>query len=163
MNFLESVHKFYDSASGHLGIPKGLVKQIKASDCVYHFRFPVKLDSGEMEVINAWHCQHSNHKNPLKGGIRFSNLVDEEEVIALATLMTFKCALVDVPFAGGKGGIKIDNKNLPSTSRCSLMHLKQFFASISVRLCKKELKPIKIKLNSISNLKSHISPKTKRA
>jgi len=111
MNFLESVHKFYDSAAGHLGIPKGLVNQIKAADCVYHFRFPIKLDSGKIEVINAWHCEHSHHKNPLKGGIRFSNLVNEEEVIALATLMTFKCALVDVPFGGGKGGVKINTKD----------------------------------------------------
>jgi len=115
MNFLESVHKFYDSASSHLAIPEGLVSQIKAPDCVYHLRFPIKLDNGQIKVVNAWHCQHSNHKNPLKGGIRFSNLVDEEEVTALATLMTFKCALVDVPFAGGKGGVKIDTKDFSRT------------------------------------------------
>lgn len=115
MNFLESIHKFYDSASRHLGLPEGLVNQIKASDCVYHFRFPIKLDNGDIKVINAWHCEHSNHKNPLKGGIRFSNLVNEEEVIALAILMTFKCALVDVPFGGGKGGIRINTKDFSKT------------------------------------------------
>ena len=115
MNFLESIHKFYDSASRHLGLPEGLVNQIKASDCVYHFRFPIKLDNGGIKVINAWHCEHSNHKNPLKGGIRFSNLVNEEEVIALAILMTFKCALVDVPFGGGKGGIRINTEDFSKT------------------------------------------------
>ena len=69
------------------------------------------MDNGDIQVIDAWHCEHSHHKSPLKGGIRFSKLVNENEVIALATLMTFKCALVDVPFGGGKGGVKITIKD----------------------------------------------------
>ena len=111
MNFLQSFEEFYESAAKHLDIPKGLSDQIKSCDSVYHLRFPITLDNGEIEVIDAWHGEHSHHRSPLKGGIRFSSLVNEDEVKVLASLMTFKCALVNVPFGGGKGGIKIDSKN----------------------------------------------------
>ena len=111
MNFLQSFEEFYESAAKHLDIPKGLSDQIKSCDSVYHLRFPITLDNGEIEVIDAWHGEHSHHRSPLKGGIRYSSLVNEDEVKVLASLMTFKCALVNVPFGGGKGGIKVDSKN----------------------------------------------------
>src|SRR5690606_36925783 len=77
---------------------------------VVAFNFPVRVDGG-FEVIQAWRAQHSNHKLPVKGGIRYSEDATEAEVIALATLMTYKCAIVDVPFGGAKGAVKINAKN----------------------------------------------------
>ena len=115
MNFLQTFNHFYDTAIKDLSIPKGLSDQIKSCDSVYHLRFPITLDNGEIKVIDAWHGEHSHHMSPLKGGIRFSSVVNEDEVRALASLMTFKCALVNVPFGGGKGGIKIDSKDYSVT------------------------------------------------
>ncbi len=108
--FFESVNINFDKAAALLDHPKGLIDQIRVCNSVYYMQFPVRI-KGEIEVISAFRCEHSHHKLPCKGGIRYSDMVNQDEVMALAALMTYKCAVVNVPFGGGKGGIKINPKN----------------------------------------------------
>ncbi len=105
--FFETVNKNFDKASAFTNHPAGLLDQIKACNSVYHFQFPVQTEEG-YDVISAWRVEHSQHKLPTKGGIRFSEDVNEDEVKALAALMTYKCAVVDVPFGGAKGAVKVN-------------------------------------------------------
>jgi len=107
-SFFESVEKSFDKAAKLTNWDPGILEQIKACNSVYQMRFPLKRDDGTVEVIEAYRVQHSQHKTPCKGGIRFSDEVNQDEVMALAALMTYKCAIVNVPFGGGKGGIKIN-------------------------------------------------------
>jgi glutamate dehydrogenase (NAD(P)+) len=110
VSFFEQVNHNFDRAAALTQHPQGLLDIIKTCNSVYHFTFPLEKDDGSIEVINAWRAEHSHHKLPTKGGIRYSLGVNEDEVMALAALMTYKCAVVDVPFGGAKGGIKIDSK-----------------------------------------------------
>jgi glutamate dehydrogenase (NAD(P)+) len=110
-NFFDQVTQYFNEAASFTDYPKGLLDQIRACNSVYRFDFPLRRNNGEIEVIHAWRVEHSQHKMPVKGGIRYADSVYEEEVMALAALMTYKCAIVDVPFGGAKGGIKINPKN----------------------------------------------------
>jgi glutamate dehydrogenase (NAD(P)+) len=107
-SFFGAVEKSFDKAAQFTKWEKGVLEQIKACNAVYQMRFPIKRDDGSIEVIEAYRVQHSQHKTPCKGGIRFAAEVNQDEVMALASLMTYKCAIVNVPFGGGKGGIKIN-------------------------------------------------------
>jgi glutamate dehydrogenase (NAD(P)+) len=111
MSFFQEVNSMFDRAAAYTQHEPGLLKQIKACNSVYRFEFPLKRDDGSIEVIKGYRAEHSQHKLPTKGGIRYADNVNEDEVMALAALMTYKCAIVDVPFGGAKGGICINRHN----------------------------------------------------
>ncbi|HEU4861143.1 MAG TPA: Glu/Leu/Phe/Val dehydrogenase [Chitinophagaceae bacterium] len=108
-SFFGAVSKSFDKAAKFTSWDPGILEQIKQCNAVYRMNFPVKIGD-KVEVIKAYRVQHSHHKTPCKGGIRFSTMVNLDEVMALAALMTYKCAIVNVPFGGAKGGIAIDPK-----------------------------------------------------
>ncbi len=108
-SFFGAVSKSFDKAAKFTNWDAGILEQIKQCNAVYRMNFPVKIGE-KVEVIKAYRVQHSHHKTPCKGGIRFSTMVNLDEVMALAALMTYKCAIVNVPFGGAKGGIAIDPK-----------------------------------------------------
>jgi glutamate dehydrogenase (NAD(P)+) len=108
-SFFDTVNSYFEKAAALTEYPRGLLEQIKACNSVYAFEFPIRR-AGGYEVISAWRVEHSHHRLPVKGGIRFAPMVNEDEIKALAALMTYKCAIVDVPFGGAKGGVRIDTK-----------------------------------------------------
>jgi glutamate dehydrogenase (NAD(P)+) len=106
-SFSESVAKMAERAFDALGLDSGVAGAIKSCDAVLQVRFPVEI-RGKIETFTGWRAVHSAHRLPSKGGIRFAPIVNQDEVEALAALMTYKCAIVDVPFGGSKGGLLID-------------------------------------------------------
>lgn len=108
-SFLVGVNRLVDRAVRATGIRTDLAEHIKQGNAVYQVRFPVEI-RGRIEVFVGWRAVHSEHRLPTKGGIRYAPVVDQDEVEALAALMSYKCALVDVPFGGAKGGLRIDRQ-----------------------------------------------------
>ena len=106
-SFRESVDLMVDKAMTAMKLDAGTAQAIKACNAVLQVQFPVKI-RGKIEVFTGWRATHSTHRLPSKGGIRYAPYVNQDEVEALAALMTYKCAIVDVPFGGSKGALIID-------------------------------------------------------
>lgn len=111
-SFFDSVASYVSRACGYSNYPKGVLEQVRTCNAIYRIRIPVRDDEGRVQVVEAFRAEHSYHRLPAKGGIRFSKHVSLNETIALAALMTYKCALAGVPFGGAKGGVKIDPKQI---------------------------------------------------
>jgi glutamate dehydrogenase (NAD(P)+) len=105
--FLGSVNHSFDRAVGVLDLPRGLADQIRECNSHIKVQFPVRIKD-DYVVFTGWRAVHSEHRLPVKGGIRYSSEVEEDEIEALAALMSYKCAIVDVPFGGAKGGLLIE-------------------------------------------------------
>lgn len=108
LEFFHQVSHYFKKAAAYTDITPDLLHLIETNNAIIHFKFPLRRDDGTIEVVQAWRAQHSHHRKPCKGGIRYADIANEDEVRALAALMSYKCALVEVPFGGAKGAVKID-------------------------------------------------------
>jgi glutamate dehydrogenase (NAD(P)+) len=106
-SFRESVDMMFNRAVALMDLPAGLEEKIRVCNATYTVRFGVRL-RGEIQTFTGYRSVHSEHMEPVKGGIRYAPSVHQDEVEALAALMTYKCALVEAPFGGSKGGLRID-------------------------------------------------------
>ena len=89
-----------------------MYKYIESCSSVIRFNIPLRMDDGSVKTVPCYRAQHSTHQLPTKGGTRYDENINLQEVEALASLMTFKLAIADVPFGGAKGGIKINPRDL---------------------------------------------------
>ncbi|MEL6420781.1 MAG: Glu/Leu/Phe/Val dehydrogenase dimerization domain-containing protein, partial [Pseudomonadota bacterium] len=106
-SFRESVDMMFNRAVALMDLAPGLEEKIRVCNATYTVRFGVRL-RGRIQTFTGYRSVHSEHMEPVKGGIRFATGVNQDEVEALAALMTYKCALVEAPFGGSKGGLCID-------------------------------------------------------
>ena len=108
-DFLNSTNKLFDQALSYTEISPDLATRIRVSNSTYTINFGVKLRK-EIHTFTGWRSVHSEHFEPAKGGIRYDINASQEEVEALAALMTYKCAIIEVPYGGSKGALKINPK-----------------------------------------------------
>jgi glutamate dehydrogenase (NAD(P)+) len=128
-SFFGDVLDYFNKAAEFTKYPPGLLDQIKDCNSVYEMKFPVRIKN-QIKVITAYRVEHSQHKLPVKGGIRFSLSVNRDEVMALAALMTYKCAVVNVPFGGAKGGVCINPRDY---NEVELEHITRRYTSELIR------------------------------
>ncbi len=105
----------YDRAVKELGLKPNIARALEIPDRELTVEVPFRLDNGELESVIGFRVQHNNTRGPFKGGIRYHEHVDIEEVRSLATLMTWKTSLLDIPYGGGKGGIGVDPSKYSKT------------------------------------------------
>jgi glutamate dehydrogenase/leucine dehydrogenase len=111
---LESAQALIKKTAKNLGFDEKIIKRLIEPEMIFEFSFPVKMDDGQIKVFKGWRIQHNSALGPYKGGIRFHPQTSREEVQALATLMTIKCAVAGLPYGGAKGGVLVDPKKLSS-------------------------------------------------
>lgn len=123
---LESAQELISKTAQNMGLDKNLTIRVIEPEIAHEFSFVVPMDSGEKKVFKGWRIQHNSALGPYKGGIRFHPDTVREEVQALATLMSIKCAVAGIPYGGGKGGVAVDPKKL---SKYELERLSRAFVS----------------------------------
>jgi glutamate dehydrogenase/leucine dehydrogenase len=111
---LESAQALIKKTAKNLGFDEEIIKRLIEPEMICEFSFPVKMDNGQIKVFKGWRIQHNSALGPYKGGIRFHPETVREEVQALATLMSIKCAVAGLPYGGAKGGVLVDPKKLSS-------------------------------------------------
>lgn len=129
--FLEMVKLNFDRAAALTKYSDDLLDVVKQCNSVIRFSFPIRRDDGTIESIHGYRAQHSHHRVPCKGGIRYADEVNLQEVEALAGLMTYKCAVAAIPFGGAKGGVRIDPK------KYSVAELERITRRFTMELAKK--------------------------
>lgn len=107
-----SAQQVIDQAVKIGDLNKELAEYIKEPEKIVEVNVPVRMDSGKLKIFKGFRVQHNNFRGPYKGGLRFHPETNLDEVKALATWMSIKCAIVDIPYGGGKGGIEVDVKKL---------------------------------------------------
>ncbi|HIC21452.1 MAG TPA: Glu/Leu/Phe/Val dehydrogenase [Gammaproteobacteria bacterium] len=131
-SFLSSVETNFDHVAGLLGLSDDLAEKIKIANSTYVVRFGVRLRGG-LQSFTGYRTVHSEHFEPVKGGIRYAPFVDQNEVEALAALMTYKCALMEIPFGGAKGALVIDPR------KWETQELEQITRRFTQELAKRDL------------------------
>lgn len=121
MTFRECVDRMVDRAIIASGFDPNTAKIIQACNVISQIKFPVRI-GGKVEIFTGWWAQHSSHRLPVKGGLRFASIVNQDEIEALASLMSYKCALADIPFGGAKGGLLINPSNYSESELRQIAH-----------------------------------------
>jgi len=119
------VTSLIENAGKILNLDEGMIKRIVTPERVLEVAVPVRLDSGQVEMYSGWRIQHDTSRGPGKGGIRFHQSVNVDEIAALSADMSIKCAVVNIPYGGAKGGVKVDPTTL---SRAELERLTRRYA-----------------------------------
>jgi len=122
----ENAKEQLEKINRYLNLDESILRRLMVVDRLIEVNFPVRMDNGEMKMFTGFRSQHNNRRGPYKGGLRFSPEVSKEEVMALSMWMTWKCAVVDIPFGGGKGGVVVDTRDL---SAGELERLSRVFAA----------------------------------
>ncbi|MDH5764741.1 MAG: Glu/Leu/Phe/Val dehydrogenase [Gammaproteobacteria bacterium] len=162
-SFRESVDLMVDRAIAVMELDEGTANAIKTCNAVLQVKFPVKI-RGKIEVFTGWRATHSTHRLPSKGGIRYAPYANQDEVEALAALMTYKCAIVDVPFGGSKGALLIDPNQYDRdeleliTRRFSLELIRKGFLSPSTNVPAPDVGTGQREMAWIADTYKHIYP-----